>query len=59
MSTLINSKKVKSFLITAKDFKFELMAFDTSSAINSFQELFPQHKLFQVCLTPDWSDNDF
>jgi hypothetical protein len=53
------SKKVKSFLITAKDFKVELMAFDTSSAINSFQELFPQHKQFQVCLTPDWSDNDF
>ena len=59
MSTLMVSKKVKSFLITAKDFKVELMAVDTSSAINSFQELFPQHKQFQVCLTPDWSDNDF
>jgi hypothetical protein len=53
------SRKVKSFLITAKDFKVELMAFDSSSAINSFQELFPQHKPFQVCLTPDWNDNDF
>jgi len=53
------SRKVKSFLITAKNFKVELMAFDTSSAINSFQELFPQHKQFQVCLAPDWSDNDF
>jgi hypothetical protein len=59
MSTLMVSRKVKSFLITAKDFKVELMAFDTSSAINSFQELFPQHKPFQVCLTPDWNDNDF
>jgi hypothetical protein len=53
------SRKVKSFLITAKAFKVELMAVDTSSAINSFQELFPQHKPFQVCLTPDWDDNDF
>jgi hypothetical protein len=59
MSTLMVSRKVKNFLITAKDFKVELMAFDTSSAINSFQELFPQHKPFQVCLTPDWNDNDF
>jgi hypothetical protein len=56
--TFIKSRKVKSFSITAKDLKVELMAFDTSSAINSFQELFPQHKQFQVCLTPDWSDND-
>lgn len=53
------SRKVKSFLITAKAFKVELMAVDTSSAINSFQELFPQHKQFQVCLAPDWNDNDF
>jgi hypothetical protein len=58
MSTLMVSRKVKSFLITTKNLKVELMAFDTSSAINSFQELFPQHKQFQVCLTPDWSDND-
>jgi hypothetical protein len=59
MSTLMVSRKVKSFLITAKDFKVELMAVDSSSAINSFQELFPQHKQFQVCLTPDWNDSDF
>jgi len=58
MSTLVNPRKVKSFLITTKALKVELMAVDTSSAINSFQELFPQHKQFQVCLTPDWSDND-
>jgi len=50
--------KPKTFCVTAKDFEFEVMAFDSSSAITSFQELYPHIKQFKVSLQPEWSDDN-
>lgn len=50
--------KPKTFCVTAKDFEFEVMAFDSSSVITSFQELYPHIKQFKVSLQPEWSDDN-
>jgi len=55
---MLLSMRLKTFSITANNLEVRVMAFDSSSAITSFQELYPHIQQFKVSLHPEWSDDD-